>query len=279
MKHLEAKLKSIGRIHVMPRKVFWVGMPESFKEKDKIELFQKDIWIIRHLLENLMELEAESEFTLFINLDSALFAGRSSLSIPEGPLAVKLIHNISKIKPLHTIVHTTHISPKIKELFTKASFTYVERNLHDTTAAIATILKTVNFIYEKTNRTTRAFLRIEISENDKIPVKCLATAGGRNTVVDGHIGDLSLNGMQVKFTGDNKTSLFSLKDFAELTFFIDHHQIKIQKALVARIDPAGNSIGLYFDIHNEKMVKTIYARHFTDILYQMLKEFLATVEK
>jgi hypothetical protein len=274
MKTLEAKVKSIGRIHVMPRRVFWIGMPDSFKEKEKMELFQKDIWVIKHPAEDIKDLEKESEFILFINLDTILFAGRAILTMQEIPSATKLIQNINLIKPMHAIVHTTHISPNLKDLFTKASFTYIEKNLQDTTSAMSTVIKTVNYVYEKTNRTSRAFLRVEIDDAGKIPIKCTIENDKTNKMVDGHIGDLSLNGLQIKFNDEEKVNSFSLKDFIELSFMLEHHHVKIQKALITRIDIENKFIGVYFEIHNEKMVKEIYSRHFTDMLYTMIKEFL-----
>ncbi|MDH4263016.1 MAG: PilZ domain-containing protein [Spirochaetia bacterium] len=270
MKPLEAKVKSIGKIHVMPKVVYWIGMPESIKEKEKIELFKKDIWVNRYPMNRILELQKESEFILFVNLDNTLFTTRSSLAEQEIPSAKKLIKEIELIKPMHSIVHTTHINPKLKELFSKSPITYMEKNLQDPSMGISTIVKTVDYILEKTNRTRRAFLRVEIDESDKIPVKCHIL----KQTINGHIDDISLNGLRIKFSEESQFKIFSVKDFIELSFELDSYQVRIHKALITRIDVNTKSIGVYFEIHNEKMIKEMYARHFSEILYQMIKNLL-----
>jgi hypothetical protein len=56
MNPIEGNIKSIGKIHIMPRKVYWIGIPESIKDKDRIEFLSKDIWTINHPLDKIQEL-------------------------------------------------------------------------------------------------------------------------------------------------------------------------------------------------------------------------------
>ncbi|MDH4199993.1 MAG: hypothetical protein OEV66_06390, partial [Spirochaetia bacterium] len=196
MKSIETNIRMVGRIHAMPRKIYWIAMPESFKEKEKVELLQQDIWVIPFSIEKIPELEGEANIIIFVDLDKTLFSGRASKVASESAIANSLIENIRTVKPLHIIVHTTHINPALKSIFGQASLTYLEKNLYDTTAALATIIKTVNYLYDKTNSNKRAFLRIELDEKNRIPVKC-RIKNNPASLIEGYIGDISMNGLQI----------------------------------------------------------------------------------
>jgi len=277
MSFIEAKIKSLGQIHAMPRKVFWIGMPESIRDKNRMDLLQKDIWVENYPLGKLTELETPSEVILFINLDPILHTARGTTAAPELSTIKNLIKNIQTLKPMHTLVHSTIINPKIQEVFTMASITYMEKNLHDTASATAIVLKLVNHVYETMNRTSRSYLRIEIADTKKIPVKCQLQENKQKHVITGFLADLSLNGMQIKFYDENlDKNIFlklKIKDFLEISLTLDHFTIKIQKALIVRMDSQNKSISVYFDIHNEKMIKSVFADSLTDSIYQLIKEF------
>lgn len=274
MKYIDIDIENFGKITAMPRKVYWIGMPESIKDKPRIELLKKDIWVSNVSPDEIHELQEEESIIVFVNLDLMIHGIRDKSLMPVASVTRKLLDSLSQLNALHTIIHTMHISPELNEMFTKASLTYIERNLYDVNTAISTIVKTVEYVYEKTNRKKREYLRIEINETNKIPIQGNLLKNNQKIRLSGDIADISLNGLQVILHDENLLDQIDLKDWVELSFELATHPIRIQKALVVRMNKPVKSIGVYFELDNEHMFRHESANLFSESTYLLLHEII-----
>jgi hypothetical protein len=207
-----------------------------------------------------------------LNLDYILLKGRKIHSNEFIQEAKMLIKEIQGINPLHAIAHTTHINPQLALIFKNNSISYIEKNLHEINSAMSTVIKTVDLIYEKTNRVKREHLRIEVVDSNSIPIRCHIEKSKREFIFAGFVKNLSMGGLQIGFDNDSFKPVIAIRDIVELTFPLGSYQIKVQKAIIARIDTDSNSVGVYFDIKNEKMIRDFHANQYIETIYHWIKE-------
>lgn len=264
-----------GKIQAMPRIVYWVAMPENFKDKDKIEILQHDIWIKPINPENIDEISDERPI-IILNLDSILFRKSHKFTEEEYLKAKTLMEKLETLKPLHTLAHTTTLSENLKKLFNKNGYSYLERNLYNTRLAVTSIEKFINLLYEKIGRPKRGYLRIIISKEEQIGAQMLM---GNQQKYPADLVDVSMSGICLSFPEGLYPSDIKLKEFVKVNFTLAHRNVKIETAIIARIDETNRELGLYFEIDNQKMIKEDSASHFTATLYQWTKDILLLKEE
>jgi len=277
---IELSQKSIGSIAIMPKTVYWIGRPENFKEKERVDVLQKDIWINDiSLSDSIEEKNIEwSNHVLLVNLDRLNDRILSKEPVAPGTL-LKLVEKIDSFKPLHTIVHTTQLNDDYKQIFKRPGYSYAEKSLYDTTIATRFITQSIQQIYQLVRKTQRSFLRIELAPDSQIPVQISSASSPHPRTITGKIVDISMGGFGIIPDTENVKKVFSLKEMIDLKFPISGFMIRVNKGIIARINEAENEVGVFFDINNNRMIREDHALHMTEMLFLWTREIIRTREQ
>ena len=135
----EHSIKELGNVRIMPRTIYWFQTPENFKDKDKIELLQKDIWIKPMQLDQIHTISEEEQPILLINLDALIYNNRKIEAHEAYAQAKGIVEKVTARKSLKVVTHTTHINEKMKAFFQEHDMVYLEKNLYNQKLAISYI--------------------------------------------------------------------------------------------------------------------------------------------
>ncbi|MCK4798753.1 MAG: hypothetical protein KAT05_15355 [Spirochaetes bacterium] len=264
-----------GEIHISPKTIFWVEMPDNIKDHDKIELLKKDILLVKcsGVIQELVKLREKNSKSsaFFYNLDQILHENHIKNSEAFNFLH-KIVQFIKTLSPEKTLVHTTIIDKKISELFRDEGIIYVEKNLNDKKIAESTILALIHPLFSEHNKVKRSFLRLNL-----LPMKykvAISNISRGSPVIKGCLKDLSLNGMGIVLNDKNELNFFSLKNLIEIKIFIRDSILTISKAFITRVDDEKIEIGVNYDISDNSMVREDYATYLTGLIYNWIKELL-----
>jgi len=276
---IEVLPHQLGSINIFPKPVYWFEMPETFKEKEKIELLQRDIWII-NLDANTLNVESlKPNGIYFFNLDSGILSMRLNDLAEKYKKLKKYTQMFLDIKPGKLVLHTAHIDEHLKKYFNQPEVLYLEKNLYDSKTAINAVISTTNSILEKSGAKSRSFLRIETSDELHFTAEISESQSNRTSKpVKARIKDISLNGMGFELEDRTEINNFKLKDFIKINSSLFNYKIQLNMAIIARIDSNNGVIGVYFDLLNDKMIKEESALTYKTILYHWLKEIIKNKE-
>lgn len=248
----------------------WIEKPPIINEEEYIEFLKRDIFIKDEpgkIIELPKIVKISSDLTANIyNLDRIAAIN----NVPNS----ELYHFCKKIIPMikdnlynRVVVHTNTLNETIAELFRNEGIIYLEKNLDDRTTAFQIITKLIKPLFSTNNSISRNFMRIDYSKSN-----ILVELENHKIKIKGKLKDLSLNGVGVVFTKINDLNFFSLKDKVKMNFYINHHLIKIDMALVSRIDGNNLEVGMNFDLNNSSMIQANHSDTISKIIYNHLKK-------
>ena len=95
----------------------------------------------------------------------------------------------------------------------------------------------------------------------------------------GVIKDVSLNGVGIILNKQHELNFFPLREKVALKFYLGSFYIKINLAIVTRIDEKNNMVGLNFNLTDKNMVNDLDADKFSHVIYKFVHEKLVDLEK
>jgi len=262
-----------GEIIVSPKIIFWIDIPPVIGEHERIELLKHDILVIGFdgNINKLLDLErTKNKYTAyFFNLDKMISTNNIKTDDIK-TFALNLATFIGNFVPDKCLLHTNLINQEFAAIFREQGVSYVEKNLGDINTVFKTMTSMVQTFFSEQLRMQRASIRLHLlplqykleinnAENSTMPI------------VYGYIKDLSLNGMGFVLKIQNDLNFFKLKDKVQIRLFIQQSILKINLALVTRIDPANQEIGVTFNISDPHMIREDYGNRLTSLIYNWLK--------
>jgi len=273
MRKFELPIASLGAVKIMPRTIYWYQMPINFKDKDRIELLQKDIWIVPSDLETTSSTQEDKDAIFLLNLDD-LFKSAKQGDLNLYKLGNQYIEKLQNKEPIKIVAHTTHLDNQLKNIFQEKSIVYLEKNLHNQKLAIQSISTIVNLLYEKTGRSNRAYLRMELAADSGVQVEISTKKDFIQSVLLAEVRDISMNGMLLSFSNQSDIEKLEIKGFIGMQLQIGKELVKFKSALIVRIDPEKLEAGIFFDPTNEKMLSEDQSSHYSTLLYHWISEMM-----
>jgi len=256
-----------------PKVINWVEMPSMIGEEENVEFLKKDI-LIRPIGGKLEELFQSKKYTqkntaYFYNLDR-IFRVNSVRNENVKDFLRDLIYSIKEISGAMSLVHTNMINPALSGMFREEGIPYIEKNLEDRANAYNTTVNLVKPLFSFNNQVIRSYLRVELLHM-RYKVELYRTDNYKINSV-GFLKDASLNGIGLVLGNVNDLNFFSLKDKITIKLFISHYLIKINYALVTRIDCENCSLGVNFNLNDTSMVNVLDADNYSKLLFKWLKD-------
>lgn len=262
-----------GEIDVSPYTVYWVQMPVSIGENDRIELLKKDIFVIEcnYQFDEYKSLIEKNEINsaFFFNLDKIFATTRGG---NEYDIAVRLAKFIAGLCPDKSVVHTTILDDKMKKIFQTEGLIYIEKNFNDKEGAVNIVMNLLKPLFSHENQMRRTSVRIKIYPGIKYKVE-LVTTDQKNFKI-GFLKDISLSGLGIIMLDDGDLDYFSLKDQVQLKIFTQSSILKIPIALVTRRNKDLKEIGVNYNINDNNMIKDETSTFLTKIIYKWIKEVI-----
>lgn len=270
-----------GEILIEPRKVFWVGMPSRISQTEILDLLKQDLLLLNWGANDYAGLPvAKNDLAAYMfNLDTVLetqLPGNIRPKRHQNPTQIKaemlaefILANCSDT----ALVHTTTIDATLSQIFRSRHIAYIEKNLNDRTLALNALLKVIQPLFDGEKRKHRAHIRVEMADHEKyrIELKNLTDNGRR---VTGYLRDISLGGMSFSDVDSDKIELIELKDLMQVKVYFPQHLLKIDQALVTRINRSGRELGIHFDINDSNMVSDDSSNYIAALVHEWLQEFL-----
>lgn len=266
---------SRGEIIISPKSIYWIETPVSFNENDRIELLKRDVLLINYdgdIKEIVKLKEKDNKYSgYFFNLDGIL----SKNHIKGDKIYIfceKLAQYIGNYLKKRSLVYTTILDNKLVEIFKKFGVHFFEKNLNDKRVAISAILKLIHPFFAENDKIERAYLRLNL-----LPMKynlTIINLKHNNVSINGVLKDLSLNGMGIIISEEDKIDQIKLKDVIEVKLTLKSSILKISKAIITRVDQNKFEVGLIYNITDSSMVREDYASMLTGIIYNWIKEIL-----
>ncbi|MES0489919.1 MAG: hypothetical protein ABUK01_08015 [Leptospirales bacterium] len=273
MHKFELPIASVGSVKIMPRMIYWFQMPENFKDKDKIELLQKDIWILPSTIDEMSPIQKEKDSIFLLNLDNVhRHAKRDESDLYK--MSQEYIEKLQQKEPIKIVTHTTHLDNRLKTIFKDKGIVYLEKNLYNQKLAIQSIATIVNLLYENTGRANRAYLRMELASDSGVQVEITAKQDFLPVVLVAEVRDISMNGMLLSFSDENDIDKLAVKGFISIQLQIGKELVKFKSALIVRLDKEKKEAGIFFDLTNAKMVTEEQASHYSTLLYHWISEIM-----
>lgn len=258
-----------------PKVIYWVEMPTLLGEEESVEFLKRDI-LLKRISGKIDEFKQSinnscTESAYFYNLDR-IFHINSIRKENIRDFTISLIDSIKKSSGAKSLVHTNVIDPKIGRFFMEEGIPYIEKNLEDKLTAFQTTINLIKPLFAYNNEIMRSYIRInllqmkykaELIRRDNYQIKIPAI-----------VKDISLNGIAFIVGDNNYLNYFSLKDQITIKIYIQHHIIKINTALVTRIDCEKYEFGVNFNINDTNMIGMTDADLLTKTIYKNLKEQL-----
>lgn len=264
-----------GEILVSPKTIYWIEMPESIGDHERIELLKKDILLTYQSgciseLQKLSSLNGEYSGFLY-NLDGMLIVNHID---PNNAYEFfkKLAKIIKALTPRNCFVHTTIIDERITKLFKDEGIAYIEKSLYDNKIAMSTIMTLTKHIFDKEGQVHRSFVRLNLQPNKyKVAITNLNNGG---QVIDGILKDISLNGMGLVLLNADDLQFIKLKEVLEIRIYLPKMILKVSKAIVTRVNNDKLEVGTNYNINDNTMIREDYASHLTSLIFSWLKGIL-----
>lgn len=262
-----------GEVKISPNTLYWIQMPVSIGETDKIELLKKDILLIDCNygigdLAKLVEKQGKN-VAFFYNLDRIF---QKSKIENEYSISQNLASFISKYSPDKSIVHTTIIDEKIKNIFRDEGLIYIEKNFNDKQGAVGTVMDLIKPLFSEKDMIRRSFLRINLFPDTKYKIEI--TSQRLVDPIMGNLKDLSLNGMGLILLDKNDTNKFDLKETISIKIYTPSSILKIPMAFITRKDEHNSEIGVNYNIENRSMVKDETSSFLMKIIYKWIQDII-----
>ena len=264
-----------GEIVISPKTIYWIQTPVTIAEHDRIELLKKDILIITYNgdMQDIVKLKDKNNkySAFFFNLDGIL--SRNHIKSDEIYAFSKNMGKfISHFFQKRSLVYTTILDKKLIELFKSFNVYFLEKNLNDKKIAISTIYTLIHPFFAEDGKVQRFFLRLNL-----FPMKykfVLSNLSKGNIIIEGVLKDLSLNGMGLVVVNGEDLKNIAIKDVIEIKLFIKNSIIKINRAIVTRLDVEKSEAGVNYNINDTKMIREDYASFLTGLIYNWIKEII-----
>jgi hypothetical protein len=268
---------SNGEVFVSPKTFYWIEMPAVIDDNDKIEFLKKDIMLVdircdKHILAKLKDRNNEKT-CFFYNLDG-MFLRNQIKDKDVYQFAKYISETIKKIDNKKSAVHTNMIDKNLAIFFKKQGIPYFEKNMHDKKNASIVIDGLNNFIFEKNGKNNRAFLRLNISENESSKVEITNLTTPTPKPMHGYLKDISLNGVGIILKDKEDIKNIKLKDVLQVKIFILRTVVKIQMGFVTRIDINNADFGINYNIFDNRMILTDDVNFLTGLIYDWIKNII-----
>jgi len=267
---------SNGEIKISPKVLYFIEIPNTIGEEEKLELLKNDILILEEdgNIDSINKLiNKHTKYSAyFYNLESMFLKNRVRRENYYS-FAANIATFIKNFAPEKSLVHTSMIDEEIANIFRSEGISYVEKNLRDKKIVYSTILNTIPPFFIENQRLFRSSLRVHL-----LPMKFKVEITNLNTdyldTMTGYIRDLSLAGMSFILKDRHDLKSFKLKDRLRVRLFLHRNIIKINICLVTRVIKENAEIGVSFNITDGHMIREDYANRLTAIIYNWMKNII-----
>lgn len=270
---------------LLPRIVYWYGLPDFFEEQERFDLLKNDLFIRGFLcpmeeFKKLIGADIRSRYFLIVNIDAIYYKFHADTESP-GEFIQKMIAVVAGAGFKNAVLYTGHdrtgyssggLREKKIELQATEGFlkkrTIVEHSL--------------NVIRRATReaQTTRTYVRTPVYPQRQLRVSVTLTIH-EGIVVDGFLKDISLNGMGILLSNRHAGLVCSLDDEVAVELVLPHEIINLKKAIIRRVDPREPLIGVTFDVGDPEVITAKHAKILVATVLEwlggMAKEFLANI--
>ncbi|GEM_PF-3376575 len=263
-------------LRISPKRVYWVDMPlDILSVKDRTELLLADVQIRRLPSESLIEAlpEDAAEAAFLYNFDQIVAKNRTQKNHSAKVLAPKYADYIRAHHPDRALVHTTMLDTEIARTFRMADIPYLEKNIDVKSELVVTMLQIVKILFRNDPKLRRKYLRLELVEDKKYPVRLHSHRFKEIKNVQGFVKDISLNGVGLSLELGEDYKHFHLKDPVGFTLEIERFTFAVYFGFVTRVFSERNELGISFNVFNRKMVTEANAVKINQQLQVWLRDF------
>ena len=265
-----------GDIDISPKVLYFIEIPNTVGEDEKLELLKHDILIIESdgNIEKLHTLKKRHTkySAYFYNLENIFIKNRVKRN-DFFSFSANIATFIKNFEPNKSLVHTSMIDDEIAYIFRSEGIPYVEKNLRDKKIAYSTILNSIKPFFIENQRLIRSSLRLNLLPM-KYKVEIVNLCAKYPEHIMGYIKDLSLSGMGFILRDKHDISSFKLKDRLQVRLFLHRTIIKINVSFVTRVLKNNSEIGVSFNITDGHMIREDYANRLTLLVYNWMKDIV-----
>lgn len=264
-----------GEITISPYTLYWIQMPAIIGEADRIEMLKRNIFVIecQYGLEEYDKLIGKKDeySSFFFNLDKILQGVKKGAEYQVGE---KLAQFISKFEPDKSVIHTTLLDDRMRQIFQMEGLIYLEKNFNDKEGSVSMIMNLLKPLFSNENRIRRTDIRLELYPSIKYKTEVLIDNGAKVRI--GYLKDISMSGVGIKFGTDDDLDYFSLKDQITLRVITHNSIFKVPLAVVTRKALDVKEIGVSFNITDTNMIREETANFIVKIIYKWVKDVILT---
>ncbi len=267
---------ALGEIQIAPKIIYFVELPATFGEEEKLDLLKRDILVIDadgdiNYFPRLL-IHHSSNTAYFYNFENILLKNRVKKE-EFYSFAANMVTFIKSLQPEKSVVHTSFIDDSISFLFRSEGIPYIENSLTDKKTIFNTILNCVTPLFIENQKMQRSLLRLNLLQH-KFRAEIINLTDKVYTPVMGFLKDLSLNGIGLALNNRHEIKLFKLKDKLQLRLFLNRAIIKINICITTRMMENTGELGVSFSITDGHMIRDDYANRLTAIIYSWMKNML-----
>ncbi len=256
-----------------PKMIKWIEIPAIIGDDDHVEFLKRDLLLkgLSGKMDELTKAEAsnDDETAFFYNLDK-IFLINNVMFNDRLMFSRDLIKVIKEKSPYKSLVHTNIIDYKLANVFRTEGIPFIEKNLEDRSNAYITATNLIQPFFSINNQVVRSYIRVNLSMMDyKVEIN---KHSSYEIKVDCKLKDLSLNGMGFSLSDENLCNFFSLKDLIIIKVHVSNFIIKVNKAIITRIDCNKREIGVNFNINDNNMVSLIDSEKLSKMILKWIKE-------
>jgi hypothetical protein len=259
-----------------PKTVYWVEMPASIHDSDRIELLKNDILMVDYRMNQggvtRLKEKDPAKTGFFYNLDDILFRNQIREKDVHA-FTAGLAAFIKGHQPDRSVVHTSIIDKTISASFNGSGITFIERNLKDRKNALEMVQEMTKVIFANDESNKRAALRLNLYPASVSKVE-IVNLRAPDKPVPGILKDISLSGIGILLHDRDSAEQFKLKDLLQVKIFTPRALLKLNLSIVTRIDPEKLEMGLHFNINDTRMIKDTDASIITGMIYQWIKDLM-----
>jgi hypothetical protein len=267
---------ALGEIKIAPKIIYFVELPSTFGEEEKLDLLKRDILVVEKdgnidTLPSLFKNNTKNT-AFFYNLENILLKNRVKKE-ELYTFAANMAMFIKNYMPDKSVVHTSFIDDNISFIFRSEGIPYIEKSLTDKKVIYNTILSCVKPLFIENQKMLRSSLRLNLIQN-KFRAEIINLTDKLYSPVEGYIKDLSLNGIGLILKNKEEIRLFKLKDNLQIKLYLNRSIIKIDLSIATRIFSDHGEIGVSFNITDDHMIRDEYANRLTSIIYSWMKNVI-----
>lgn len=262
-----------GEIDIAPKIIFWIEMPEIIGEHERIELLKRDILVVEQsgAIDDIYSLKkSNSRYTAyFYNLEGIL----QKNNVPPEEyyvISTNIATFIKNFVPEKSLVHSSVIDDKISNMFRDQGINYMEKNLSDRRHAFLTAISMIKPFFAEKSKIQRSSLRLNLAPV-KYKVEIMNLERTEMPIIYGYLRDLSLTGMSFTLQVKNDLNFLKLKDKILIKLFLPQTILKINIAIITRLDEKNQLVGAIYNITDGHMIREDYANKLISMIYNWLK--------